>query len=164
MPKETGSFLDLARTGKLSPIHLGTSRAEGEQCLGRAPSWALADHADVATIWRYGDIELYFDDEDRVYMLFSDHNDLCDGGATWNIEPWIIRAGLSQDAFETELKSRKIGYRSVRPAYDPDQVVLITTAGAVYAFGHPNQPSYGRGSGLLSWHMSSCLHLHLEER
>ena len=123
------SMLDFARTGCLGPIHCGLTREDLRGLLGDPPSWGLAGSRSRATIWRYGDVEFHFhDNAHNIWLIFSDHDHLADGGETLVLDPWVIQKGLPRAEFETELAQIGIGFSLERPRHDPSQRIIVTTA------------------------------------
>src|SRR5690349_209628 len=111
------SLRDFAITGKFGPIQLGMTRAEIEQLLGAPELWGTEEQCEVATIWRYSEIEFYFANH-MLKMIFTDHGSLADGGDTCDIEPWIIRRGLPRHEFEAALREGNVEFTVSRPPYD----------------------------------------------
>ena len=127
------SLLDFAKTGKLGPIYLGQSRIEVNSILGDPPLWGTQKYMSVSSIWRYGDIEIYFADE-VVDMIFSDQGDFTNGGESIDIDPWIIRRGLERSYFERELASLGVSYTSEEWKIDASQAHVIVNEVSLFSF------------------------------
>ena len=65
------SLLTFIRTGRLGEVGLGAPREEVEAAFGSPPSWDAQSQPESAQIWKYGAMEIYFD-EHRVWMIFTD--------------------------------------------------------------------------------------------
>ncbi len=127
------SLLEFAKTGKIGPIYLGLSRNKVHSILGDPPLWGTQDRMNIATIWRYEDIEIYFID-DVVDMIFSDHEDLNNGGVCINIDPWIISRGLDRLEFESELTAQGLSYISNQWKNDSSQMLVIVNEVSLFSF------------------------------
>lgn len=140
-------MFDFVRTGELGPLRHGLPRATVRDTLGPPPDWNADQAVDLATIWRYGDIEFYFT-EGALAWIFNDHQDLTDGGATLKIEPWIVRRGLPLGEFERHLKNAEVDFAIDLPHYDSTQTHVICVSGARFHFLNETAESK---PGLFSW-------------
>ncbi len=70
------SLLTFIHTGRLGAIGLGSTRTEVELAFGSPPNWDAQSQPESAQIWKYGAMEIYFD-QHRVWMIFTD--DFCAG-------------------------------------------------------------------------------------
>ena len=73
------SLEEFARTGNLGPICLGKSRDEVRAALGPPRSWLASEPVERSPIWKYGDVEFYFNDHDNLYGIHFD-----DGRRSWS--------------------------------------------------------------------------------
>jgi len=145
------SMLDFARTGRMGPIHCGLPREDLRKLLGDPPNWAApASSASRAKLWRYGDVEFHFFDLQNVGMIFSDHDNLADGGDTLCLDPWVIQKELPRAQFEADLAGVGIDFVFVHPAFDPSQSIILTIAKVNFLFIE-KQESFGPPPGLCSW-------------
>ena len=127
------SLCEFARTGLFGPISLGMSREELRLLLGNPPMWDADSTIEDASIWRYSDIEFYFQ-EHKLWMIFTDHESLADGGETLEIGAWVVRPGLPRNDLEPALREHEITYRASHPAYDPRQCHVLTSVGVKFSF------------------------------
>ena len=154
------SMLEFARTGQLGPLRCGMSRDELLAAVGPPSDWMLdtvdriKSRMETSGIWWYGDVEFHFD-EDRVWMIFSDHSPLTDGGKTLLIDPWIIRAELPRLKFEAELTLRGIEFKTVTYPYAPDEVRVVTSHGAEFLFIEFLEDAHSPPAGLNGWSIVS---------
>ena len=155
------SMLDFARTGRMGPIHCGLPREDLRKLLGDPPNWAApASSASRAKIWRYGDVEFHFSkDLQNVWMIFSDHDHLADGGDTLCLEPWVIQKELPRAQFEAELAGAGIDFVVVHPADDPGQRIIVTFAKVNFLFLEEND-SGGPPRGLFGWSITEPPSVH----
>jgi hypothetical protein len=65
------SLLTFVQSGRLGAIELGSTREEVETVLGLPPAWDAESKIDNARIWKYGALEIYFQ-EHIVWMIFTD--------------------------------------------------------------------------------------------
>ena len=145
------SMLELARTGDLGSLRSGMTREELRELLGAPPVWGTQQAEDRADIWRYGDIEYHFDNL-AVSFIFSDHENLTDGGPTLKIDPWVVRRGLSRTEFQFMLAKQNIHFTVARPQYDDSQCHVTTDSGVVFSFVDEPDEEWDE-SGLVSWSM-----------
>jgi hypothetical protein len=81
-------LLAFIKTGKFDYIKLGQTK---EWILNIFP-----DPDDTAMgglkspVWRYGNIEFHFDDNDKLFLIFSDYIDTLDGGLGLRLHKWIL--------------------------------------------------------------------------
>jgi hypothetical protein len=81
-------LLAFIKTGKFDYIKLGQTK---EWILNNFP-----DPDDTAIgglkslVWRYGNIEFHFDDNDKLFLIFSDYIDTLDGGPNLRLHKWIF--------------------------------------------------------------------------
>ena len=128
------SLKTFIESGVLGSLQVGMSRASVEQSLGAPPSWEdRARGYRKADIWKYGDIELYFQD-DALWMIFADDFQVPDGGKSIELDAWIISADLTQAQAEECLALEGIRYRAEALPYNQNGVRLIAASGVVLAF------------------------------
>lgn len=124
----TADLHQFARSGRLGPLAIGVSRQSLVRTLGPPTDWGVGGSADVAGIWKYGDMELHFAD-DEVWLIHCDNFDVPTGGPSFAIRPWIIRHGLALHALEDALRQSGVEFTSGRDPSNPDCVMLVTSAG-----------------------------------
>ncbi len=141
-------MLELARTGTLGPVAHGMTHQELRDVLGPPVGWDAERSRDRARIWCYGDVELHFNNW-VVWLIFSDHENLTDGGPTLHIDPWIIRRGSPCAALQQACRDTEIEFSVTTPDYDPCQRLLKTGAGVVFSF--MDEPADEERPGLRAW-------------
>lgn len=81
-------LLEFFKTGKFDYLELGQNK---EWIINNFPdpdgmSKACYKHP----IWRYGNIELHFHDDQTLYLIYSDYIDTLEGGPSLFLEKWIL--------------------------------------------------------------------------
>ena len=128
------SLLEFARTGAFAGIMIGHSRQLIESILGLPETWGMPPtRIETAEIWKYGDIEFYFHD-DELWMIFSDTFEIPVGGASINLDPWIIRYGMRQHDFEAGLRQEHITFTCAENRYNDGEIDLTTDAKVCFTF------------------------------
>ena len=84
----TASLEKFARSGQLGPIALGLTRSDITDALGPPTNWLNGTLLDRSALWKYGDAEVYFDDDDRVHLIHFDWFKVPIGGPTLELSPW----------------------------------------------------------------------------
>ncbi len=116
------SLLDFVKTGEIGPIHIGQERGDVLSSIGKPNLWGTEEHMVLATIWRYGDIEIYFNDN-KVDMIFSDHDNLNDGGNSIKIDSWGIKRDLNIVSFQKKLQDQGVSFKSKHHSSKVDVIV-----------------------------------------
>ncbi len=142
-------MFELARTGDFGPLRAGVTRKELRELLGDPPLWGTQQTVDRADIWRYGDIECHFGNS-AVSFIFSDHENLTDGGSTLKIDPWVIRRGLPRTELEILLEKQGVCFTVARFQYDVAQCHITTDSGVVFSFVDKPENEWDE-SGLVWW-------------
>lgn len=146
-------MLTIAESGALGPIALGSCRDDVNHHFGQPDLWGTQPSVDRATIWRYGGIEIYFENS-RVNMLFSDHEDLADGGRNLHVAPWAVRRGVSLAEFSRKLDAADVGFSTSPDEFEPGHRHVVTESGAKFTFIDGAPDEFGQ-EGLILWSVSS---------
>ena len=131
------SLQEFIRTGKFGPIELGMGRAQVETILGAPDAWTAQENKADASIWKYGDVEFYFQNH-ALWMIFMDDFTVPNGGSKIGLEPWIIGGQLTLSRAEKEPKLAAIAYQKTDFSYKENGVRLIAKSGATLAFAGKN--------------------------
>jgi hypothetical protein len=123
---------EFARSGQLGPLSIGLKRDKVSALLGSPTDWLNETPVDRSAIWKYGDLELYFDDDEYVYMIHFDLFDVPVGGAALQLSPWVLRRGLPLEDLENALRSATIPFSSSPDKFNPDCVHIVTPAGVSF--------------------------------
>ena len=128
------SLLEFARTGAFAGITIGHSRRQVESILGLPETWGMPPSPiESAEIWKYGDIEFYFHD-DELWMIFTDTFEILTGGPSMNLNPWIIRYGMHQHDFEAALRKEQITFTCAHNRHNEGEIDLTTDAKVCFTF------------------------------
>lgn len=141
------SMMDIMSAGELGLRCHGVDHDGLRELVGPPSSWGTQKTPEKAEIWRFGNVEFHFSSW-KVYLIFSDHDDLTDGGEFLHIDPWIVRRGLERETFQAALVRAGIAFETIAPDYDPSQRLVRTQSGAVFTF---NECSLDGESGLVAW-------------
>jgi hypothetical protein len=128
----TASLEEFARSGRLGPIALGLTRREVSETLGSPTNWLNGKPVGQSAIWKYGDVEVYFDDEDRVHLIHFDWFKVPAGGPTLQLSPWVIRQGLPLNELEGALRTAGIPFDTHPDKSNPECVTVVTSAGVSF--------------------------------
>lgn len=89
--KITINFLEFFKTGKFDCLKLGQTK---EYILNNFPDPDCFNEGieflNHGSIWTYGNIELHFDAENRLFLIFSDYINTLTGGNNLILEKWIL--------------------------------------------------------------------------
>ncbi len=128
------SLKEFIQNGSLGSLQVGDSRATVLSNLGAPHLWhANATNFQNADIWKYGDVEFYFQN-DALWMIFMDDFIVPTGGATLELDPWIISGQLACADAEKHLRASAISYRREDFPFCDNGVRLITAAGTTLTF------------------------------
>jgi hypothetical protein len=127
------SMLEFASSGTFSKLRKGLPRNELQQLLGIPDLWGTQYKLAIADLWRYGNVEFHFCDH-QISFIFSDGNDLCDGGKVLTIDPWIVRKGIALREFTDALAQMDMPFTTEQYQYDETQQIVTTSGGAIFSF------------------------------
>ena len=135
--KITASVEDFARHGTLGPIGIGVTRARVRELLGPPPSWSADDPMESASIWKYGDVEIFFESgggDGKVWLIHIHHwhNTKPWGGGGLAIDPWVIREGMLLNDLESALRQAAIAFDTRPDVWNPGCVRVETSAGVTF--------------------------------
>jgi hypothetical protein len=129
---------DLLLRGDLGPVRLNMTP---EQVL------SLLGESDIGTdlsrkkgnrgrgIWKYGDVELHFENG-TLFLIYSDgFKDAPLGGSRLTLDPWWIRRNITLPQAKQKLDALGSRYIEKSDRYNPDSVVLDLNAFASLHFG-----------------------------
>ncbi len=134
------SIKELIVHGNLGGVHAGMDRHEVRACLGEPDDWSEPPKGPQgsaqAPIWRYGNFEIHFTD-DEVVMLFLDYLEEPSAGRSRAFDAWILQGTLPRtlEALRDTLTRRQVEYREAQDATGAP--VLRVSHGADLAFDNP---------------------------
>ena len=116
---ESMNLKDFLQTLTLGRIHLGLRENDVSAILGEPDCVGGASRKyRRPSIWKYGDIELFFDYQTRQICLISIYfleDGYPSGGAAIQLDPWIIKGGLRPHELIPQLDKEGIDYSEVEP-------------------------------------------------
>ena len=92
-------LLDFIRAGKFGCLKPGMTKKEILQSFSPPEDWMHYENNDIpnnnedcfkSKIWRYGNFELHFYDNDELWIVFNDYLGEINGGKYLKITPWIF--------------------------------------------------------------------------
>lgn len=134
-------FLEFVKTGKFGFLELGKSKAEIVNQGFSPEDWLNGETKESSRIWRYGNIELHFDNGNDLSGIFTDYVSNIDGGESISISNWWIlsNGNTSQDLLSTlkELNSLDLDY--TKTTFDEGYIELNLSNGVYFLFDYPNE-------------------------
>lgn len=81
-------LLEFFKTGKFDYLKLGLTK---EWIINNFPDPdGMSKSCYKHPIWRYGNIELHFHDDQTLFLIYSDYIDTLDGGKSLRLNKWIL--------------------------------------------------------------------------
>jgi hypothetical protein len=105
------NLLEFFKTGKFDYLKLGQTK---EWILNNFANPDGMDHNQLDwPIWRYGNIELHFHDNNTLYLIYSDYIDTLDGGPSLQLDKWILNEPeiLTLDYVIRHLNKERINFK-----------------------------------------------------
>ena len=128
------SLRDWLATGKFGAIQIGDNRDDVAACFGAPKNWSTpAKIPATAAIWKYGDVEFYFNDE-TLWMIFADDFEIPIGNAQIELDAWQVARTCTPAAMKRHLDEASIRYRVADFPYADNGVRLISAAGVTMMF------------------------------
>ena len=138
----TVSLQSFIATGHFGSLHADWTRLQVESEFGPPEGHGGGSRKHpYPTIWKYGDIELFFEScnpDGKIHMVFFDAFTVPSGWGQLIVEPWQISNHLTKEDGEALLRVNEIAYQIVNSA-DPDCIDLLTESGVTLQFV-VNQP------------------------
>lgn len=115
------SMLDLLRTGNFAELPFGLTREGFLEKLGETEWVAFSSRRERSpSLLRYGNVEFFITPDSHLFYGFLWEpmgEDVPQGNESLQIDPWILRAGVSRAAVEQHLHNENIAFTaSERPA------------------------------------------------
>ena len=84
----TIDLLQFFKTGKFDYLKLGQTK---QWILNNFPDPDQAGHDHYSNpIWFYGDIELHFGNDEKLFLIYSEYIDTLEGGPSLRLDKWIL--------------------------------------------------------------------------
>ena len=155
------SMEDFLRTGVFGPLKFGMTGEEIQAILGPPDFTFMRAKTGRPTGFEYGDVEFYFlsDRDSRLCAIYLDEFDIPRGNSVLALDPWRLRAAMSQADAEAALRQAGISFRPVSMP-DPKMDGIVTASGVELGFiREPSEP-YSPPAGL--YNISRSLRDHME--
>ncbi len=145
-------MLRLLAEGHLAGVVLGDARARISETWGEPTDWS-AKARERAKIWCYGEIEVYFDPADTVWLIHSDRGamSMWEGSGDARVDPWVIAPTLLTRDLERALDAMGVTHER-RPGRGDPEVARVVANGAL-EFGFESRPE-GAEPTLAYWSWS----------
>jgi len=128
--------------GKFDHLKLGMTKDKVLTILPEPEGWNSKNGFRKASAWVYGDFELYFQ-EDKLYMIFTDHLNTLNGGEYLEIDRWIFESGKKIILSEFVLLLIDDGIDFQKKTNVINQVILEILGADVYiSFDKQEEPTY----------------------
>lgn len=134
-------LLDFVKTGKFGFLKLGESKDEIINQGFPPEDWLNGESKESSTIWRYGNIELHFDNGHNLSGIFTDYVSDIDGGESISISNWwILPNGVKKpDLLRTLKELNGLGLNYTKTTFDVGYVELKLSNGVYFSFDHPDE-------------------------
>lgn len=144
------SLRDWLETGLFGPLRFGMPRTRVQELLGQpTDTSARPTKNPTPTIWKYGDIELHFDAEGSLSLVYLDHFYVPSGGGALVLDPWVVRGGMACTALEKELDESGIKYHLVDSPFEDNTTRIVVGPCVELVFTERAEP-YSSPVGLFS--------------
>ena len=139
-------LLTFIKTGKFDYIKLGQTK---EWIINNFPDpdETYGDNCN-SPIWFYGDIEFHFNDDNKLFLIYSDHIDTLNGGQSLRLQKWIFDKPqeLTIHNVTNHLAKERIGYQlkyETLSSRDTSAAIEILSSGVSMRFSLPeNEEDY----------------------
>lgn len=139
MTKITVSMQEFLRTGEFGPVRLEMSRGQLRGLLGEPAGWGPSPKAKHnAGIWKYGDVEFYFNGN-ILSLIFADDIDTLDGGKAINLDPWVFNGKATVRQVLRELEAAHISCQRIDWKFDDTTERFRVGVGVELTFWDQNQ-------------------------
>jgi hypothetical protein len=104
-------LLAFIRTGKFDSIKLGQTK---EWIINNFPDPDDTNNDNFnSPIWHYGNIEFHFDNDNKLFLIFSDYIDTLTGGQSLHLQKWIFDQpkNLTTQNVTHHFAKERIGYK-----------------------------------------------------
>jgi hypothetical protein len=150
------SMLEFFRTGAFGSLHPGITRTQIEALVGPPDDYSILsrkerrrykeeDHWKYSGVWVYGcngdngilgSVQLFFDEQHSLWYILIDYLYMClpSGGEKIQIDPWILRPGLSLEDAQTALTQSQLRYHIRQDPFYEEIVHLVLETGVLLYF------------------------------
>lgn len=126
------SLLQWIQSGKFGPLQIGDSRQKVLETFGEPPNW-MTEPIPKSPIWKYGDIEFYFQN-DILWMILLDDFRFSRGEAGLQIAPDFINGDVTPAQAAKYLAQNGVSFRSEIFPYNDNGLRCVCDSGATFSF------------------------------
>ena len=134
-------ILDFVKTGKFGFLKLGESKDEIINQGFPPEDWLNGESKESSRIWRYGNIELHFDNGNDLSGIFTDYVSDIDCGESISISNWwILPNGKKRpDLLSTIKELNCLSLNYTKTTFDVGYIELKLSNGVYFSFDHPDE-------------------------
>ena len=134
-------ILDFIKTGKFGVLKLGDSKQEIINQGFPPEDWLNGETKESSRIWRYGNIELHFDNLNDLSGIFTDYVSHIDCGESISISNWwILRNGKTiPDLLSTIKELNRLNLDYTKTTFDLGYIELTLSNKVYFLFDHPDE-------------------------
>ncbi|MCP3926943.1 MAG: hypothetical protein GY714_30665 [Desulfobacterales bacterium] len=131
------NILEFFQTGNFYRLILGKTK---EWVLNNFPDpnyIGIGETLESAAIWRYGNLELHFDQQE-LFLIYSDYIEDLSGGKFLELDPWILgkTGDFSLERIMREFNTLRMDY-TILSKLNYDMIELTITESQVKLTFHP---------------------------
>ena len=135
------SFTEFVKTGFFGFLRLGMSKEEIEYQKFPPEYWLNGKTKETSVIWRYGNIELYFDEQNKLNRIFTDYVSEIDGGELISItDYWILPNGEIRPTLSLTLEhlnTLKLSF--TKTVFEVGYIEIKLSNGVYFLFDPPDE-------------------------
>lgn len=132
-------ILDFVKTGTFGFVKLGESKSEIISQGFPPENWLNGETRESSKIWRYGNIELHFNNGNDLSGIFTDYVSDIDCGKSISISNWwILPNGKKKpNVFNTIKELKKLSIDFTKEYFIPGYIEIRLSNGVYFSFDHP---------------------------
>ncbi|PKV51537.1 hypothetical protein ATE84_3622 [Aquimarina sp. MAR_2010_214] len=134
-------ILDFVKTGEFGFLKLGESKEEIISQGFPPEDWLNGETKESSRIWRYGNIELHFDNGNHLSGIFTDYVSDIDCGESISISNWWIlpNGKASPDLLSTIKELNYLNLDYTKTTFNVGYIELKLSNGIYFSFDHPDE-------------------------
>ena len=134
-------FLEFIKTGKFGFLKLGETKTEIENQGFPPEDWINGKSKETSKIWRYGNIELHFNERNKLNGIFTDYVSEISGGESISISNWWILSNKkeSPSLLRTIKELNSLNFNYTKTTLNVGYIELKLSNGVYFSFHHPNE-------------------------
>ncbi len=133
-------ILNFVKTGEFGFLKLGESKDEIINQGFPPEDWLNGESKESSKIWRYGNIELHFENGNDLSGIFTDYVSDIDCGENISISNWwILPNGKKKpNLLSTTKELNCLSLNYTKKTFDAGYVELKLSNGVYFSFDHPD--------------------------